>query len=165
MPIDIDKILLGYAAGLSRELIDNIKNKLLERKGARGRFESVANASGKLAESVRSEVKGGELTIYASDYIYYLENGRQPGKPPPRDVIKQWILDKGIIPEDITIDSLAYLIQRRIAEEGTTIYQANGSDILSSIFDIELVNSLQDEFAGLVAIEIIDEFNAINKAA
>jgi hypothetical protein len=118
----------------------------------------VVNASGNLADSIDYVVTGSRLTIRGNDYIYYLENGRKPGKRPPKDVIRKWIDDKGIVPRDnISKDSLAYLIARKMGEEGSTIYKAGGSDLVSGIFNDQFVDSLQSEFMNLLTVEIESE--------
>lgn len=160
--IAVEQILDKIGIRLADELRNAIKTKLLTRQSvSRGRFQSVANASGKLIDSVEYKVEGARLTISAWDYIYYLEKGRGPtkggGNGSLRQIIRQWIDDKGITPDGISKDSLAYLITRRIHEEGTTIYQAGGSDLVSSIFNEQLVNSIEAEFANLIAAEVSSE--------
>lgn len=155
--LDVNAILDKIGIRLTEQLINDIQTKLIARKGASGSFSSEVNASGKLAKSITHKVSNGVLTIEGNDYIYYLENGRKPGKRPPIKVIRQWIDDKGITPKDISKDSLAYLIARRIGEEGSTIYQAGGSDLLSSIFNESLKESIAEEFFQMVASEITSE--------
>jgi hypothetical protein len=101
------------------------------------------------------------LSIYGNDYIQYLQNGRAPtkngGNGAVKRAIRQWIDDKGIIPDGISKDSLAFLIARRIHQEGSTIYQAGGSDLISGIFNEELQRSIEAEFAQLLVTEIQSE--------
>ena len=148
--IDINEILGHYGILLTEQLKDAIVNKPVTKYGA-------VNASGDLERSITYTVEGSTLTIWGNDYIYYLENGRKPGKRPPTAVIKRWIQEKGIQPTDISIDSLAFLIARKIGEEGTTIYQQGGSNLVSSIFDEALQQSIENEFAGLLTSEIESE--------
>jgi hypothetical protein len=153
--INIESHLEKLGVSLTAQLVEAIQTKLIERKGASGNFQSVVNASGKLAKSIRYEVTNGTvLSFYGNDYIQYLENGRRPGKRPPTSVIRQWIDDKGIIPDGISKDSLAFLIARRMGEEGSTIYQAGGSDLVSGIFNEALQRSIEAEFAQLLVTEI-----------
>lgn len=103
------------------------------------------NASKHLAESAKYEVFVGDrqmgVDINLAEYWKYVEYGRRAGKFPPLDSIEQWIKVKGIQPMTRTqasvkrwtqhrgsirrndgsvpsIRSLAYLIGRKIAEEG-----------------------------------------------
>lgn len=119
--------LNDYGTSLVATLQDAIRNKPVTRFG-------VVNASGRLADSLRFEVAetstGYRLSLYAASYALTLEYGRKPGKFPNLAAIKQWIQDKGIVPHPDakgrtpSTDSLAFLIGRKIASSGTTIYQA-----------------------------------------
>jgi hypothetical protein len=154
----IEDILEKFGITATEALVNAIKTKLIERQGANGSFRSVVNASGRLADSIDYVVTGSKLTIRGDDYIYYLENGRKPGKRPPKDVIRKWIEDKGIVPRDnISKDSLAFLIARKMGQEGTTIYKAGGSDLVSGIFNDQFVDSLQSEFMNLLTVEVESE--------
>lgn len=119
-------ILNVAGAQTSAELKDAIQSKRITVFG-------VVNASGKLKNSVRYDIKDAVMRVYSLDYIYYLEKGRKPGKRPPRSAIRQWIDDKGITPDGISKDSLAFLIQRKIGEEGNTVYQQGGSTLIADI--------------------------------
>lgn len=103
------------------------------------------NASRKLAQSVGYKLVYGErwvgVDISLAEYWKYVEYGRKAGKFPPLSNIEEWIKVKGITPMTRTqasvkrwtqhrgsihrndgsipgIKSLAYLIGRKIAEEG-----------------------------------------------
>lgn len=87
------------------------------------------NASYKLLNSVETTVKRGDDTftvvINLEPYWIYVENGRGPGKFPPIDKILEWIRCKPVIPYSDsrgrlpTEEQLAFLIARKIAEQGT----------------------------------------------
>jgi len=87
------------------------------------------NASYKLLNSVETVVRRNDdefiVTINLEDYWYYVENGRGPGKFPPIDKILEWIRVKPVIPYTDsrgrlpTEEQLAFLIARKIANEGT----------------------------------------------
>lgn len=154
----IEDVLEKFGITATEALVNAIKTKLIERQGADGRFSSVVNASGRLAESITYVVNGSKLSILGNDYIYYLEHGRRAGKRPPKDVIRKWIDDKGIVPRDnISKDSLAFLIARKMGQEGSTIYRAGGSDLVSGIFNDQFVGSLQAEFMNLLTAEVESE--------
>lgn len=64
-----------------------------------------------------------EVSLRLEDYWKYVEYGRNPGKFPPVDKIKEWIDVKPILPDNRngklpTPDQLAFLIGRKISEEG-----------------------------------------------
>ena len=88
------------------------------------------------------------------------------GKAPPRKVIEQWIVDKGII-SDISTKSLAFLIQRKIAREGTTIAQQGGSDLVSGILTDKLLGEIKSDlillFTGIVVREMKSTITGISR--
>lgn len=138
-------ILEGIGERVISQLRSDIKNKSLVSG-----FPP-PDASGALVNSLRYEATDTNLKVYALDYIYYLEHGRKPGKKPPRAVIRKWIDDKGILPDGLNKDvekakdSLAFLIQRKIGEKGTLIYQQGGSDLLSSIINDSFIQEIKTE--------------------
>lgn len=77
-----------------------------------------------------------EVNIELEDYWYYVEHGRKPGKFPPVNKIREWIEVKPVMPRPMTlvrhnksgdkqytvtptVDQLAFLIGRKIANKGT----------------------------------------------
>jgi hypothetical protein len=68
------------------------------------------------------------------NYLMTLENGRGPGKPPPTEPILKWIQQRGINPDDISQKSLAYLIARKIGNEGSLVFRQGGdTGIISEV--------------------------------
>lgn len=120
---------------ISNEVLQNFLSTLDEyAEKARSLYkqkltEKEINASYKLLNSVETTVKRGDDTFTVSinleDYWIYVENGRGPGKFPPIDKILEWIRVKPVIPYTDsrgrlpTEESLAFLISRKIAEQGT----------------------------------------------
>lgn len=85
-------------------------------------------ASGNLLNNIEFNVKTSDSTysvIFSmEDYWWYVENGRKAGKWPPMDKILDWIKIKPILPRPSneklpTPKQLAFLIARKIGEEGT----------------------------------------------
>jgi hypothetical protein len=148
--MDFNEYLNKLGQELTDRLVKDIQTKRVTKYGA-------VNASGRLAKSVRYDVKNSTLTVYAEQYIGALEFGRKPGKRPPRQVIRDWIDEKGIIPNGISKDSLAFLIQRKIGEEGTTIWQQGGSDLVSGIFNDALRKEIENDFYSLIASEVTSD--------
>jgi hypothetical protein len=148
--MDFNEYLNKLGLELTDRLVKDIQTKRVTKYGA-------VNASGRLAKSVRYDVKNSTLTVYAEQYIGALEFGRKSGKRPPRDVIRKWIDEKGIIPNGISKDSLAFLIQRKIGEEGTTIWQQGGSDLVSGIFNDALTKEIENDFYNLIASEVTSD--------
>jgi hypothetical protein len=117
----------------------------LVRAYRQGLGERNVHASSNLSDSICYKVKAGDrwmaVDISLLDYWQYVEYGRRAGKFPPIDSIEAWIKVKGIQPMTRiqtnimrrtqhrgsirrndgripSIRSLAYLIGRKIKEEG-----------------------------------------------
>ena len=128
----LHKVLNQFGEELVNEYIINLHTRSI-------------NASYDLADSVRYEVSSGDrwlaVDLSLLEYWKYIEYGRKAGKFPPLQSIEQWIRVKGIQPMTRTqasvkrwtqqrgrirkndggipsIKSLAYLIGRKIKEEG-----------------------------------------------
>lgn len=151
-------ILRDFAIQVIDGIKDNIKNKQVTPYGA-------METTGKMAESLAYKIDGSGLTIFSSEkYFTVLETGRKPGKRPPTDVVETWIKNKNIV-TDISTESLAFLIARKIGEEGSIIYKQGGkSGVISDYINDEyikenLTNVLTETFRNYV----INEF--INKSA
>ena len=117
------------------------------------------NASYKLLNSVETTVKRNDdefvVTIHLEDYWYYVENGRKAGKFPPIDKILEWIRVKPVIPYTDsrgrlpTEEQLAFLIARKIAEQGTEPKHVLAETIteLNNYYLPILKQSLERDFA------------------
>ena len=140
----MNEILNKWGQVLTAKLKEDIKSKPITKYGA-------ANASGKLHDSVTYEVDDRGLRILAFDYAYFIEFGRGAtranGSGELRPKIRQWIDDKGIVPDGITKDSLAYLITRKIHREGTEIFKQGGTTLLRDIFNDRLISDIESEIA------------------
>jgi hypothetical protein len=127
-----------------RKVLDKFGKELVDTYIANLDQRSI-HATHKLADSVKYELVAGErsmaIDISLAEYWKYIEYGRKAGKFPPLQSIEQWIKVKGIQPMTRTqasvkrwtqhrgsirrndghipsIKSLAYLIGRKIKEDG-----------------------------------------------
>ena len=104
---------------------------------------AVYNASGKRTSG---EFESGLETSYSpnkatlSGYVYLA--GRAAGKMPPIQAIEKWLIAKGITPIEtkMKISSLAYLIARNIAKEGTK--KENHLQIYDEVITPERIDSI-----------------------
>lgn len=110
--------------------------------------------------SFRYELTPESGKLYAPDYVKYLFYGRGPGKFPPPDSMLDFVKKNPDILERaktvfkyLTEQGLAFMIGRKIAKEGTDIYQGkkkgvdflgvmekNMPDLLKQIARNEVVN-------------------------
>lgn len=162
----VDDVLEKYGKLVVSELRDAIKNKPLPRKGGNS---SVANASGNLEKTLNYEVENGVLKVYANQYIGAIIFGRKPTTNSGNGILKvkirQWIDDKGIVPKDnITKDTLAFLITRKIHKEGTSLYP-QGSDLLSSIVTDKLISDIKSDIFLEFSDVVKTSFETLKKAA
>lgn len=150
---------------ISNEILDSFLSTLdnyakdAEELYKRKLTEKNINASNALLNSVETTVKRGDdtftVTIRLEDYWYYVENGRKPGRFPPIGKILEWIRIKPVIPcadsrgRLPTEEQLAFLIARKIAEQGT-----EGRHILA-----ETVEELNNHYLPLLQKALDDDFN------
>ena len=136
----------GAAKVVLLEELENLKAKILEQHLRAGQ-----KASGRTGESMHVEATEYEGTLYGRSAFGVLETGRKAGKTPSgfQAIILQWMSDKGIKAEPIPYKtdrphkytpqergdmSLAYLIARKIRNEGTRLFRQGGrSDIYSNV--------------------------------
>ena len=110
-------------------------------------------ASGRTLASLRVEVEDDHGILFGRKAFGTLETGRGPGKVPKRfeDIIRQWILDKGLAikeipykrkesekwrpkytPKERGLRAMAGAIAHKIRTEGTKLHREGGrSDIYS----------------------------------
>lgn len=121
----MDKLIdLPHVQAVMEEMAIAIRNEYQDNLIRNDRI-----ASGDLLNNIEYEVTRGDFTytIYVKmkDYWYYVENGRKAGKMPPIDNILRWIRVKPVLPRPNaegklpTPQQLAFLIARKIGEEGT----------------------------------------------
>jgi hypothetical protein len=143
-------------SGLVEAILKNFAEEIIA--GIKSR---IPNVTGQSAESLGYRIVGTELVIFSSmKYFTVLETGRKPGKRPPINVIEQWINDKPIIPDGISTRSLAFLIARKIGEEGSLLYREGGKSgvISKSINDQVIKEKLTDVLTDKFRDYVINEF-------
>ncbi len=92
------------------------------------------SASGKTAQSLVVVVDKPNISrLEGAEHLVFTLQGRGPGRFPRVDRIRQWISDAGIVPTGISLNSLAFLIGRKIALEGTSGPFLDDKDIESII--------------------------------
>ena len=139
-----DKILEKAAEKIIEILIDKY-----DKLGMR--------ASGKWAESLEGRTRPNSVYVYGEKYTEQLTKGRGPSERiPPVNKIYQWMQDKKNFRGEKTL-SRAYAIAHTIRKEGTSWYQAGGSDLMEILEDEDVL----DEFYKIIGEEIKIEISKI----
>lgn len=114
-------------------------------------------ASGKFASELEVKTTDTKAQLLGVPYTEFLIDGRGPGKFPPIQEIEQWIESKGIsaIESDISVSSLAFLIARKIAREGTKYHQQGGTDLINDVFTPQRIQSIIDQLSFIVVDDFI----------
>jgi len=117
-------------------------------------------ASGKWANSLEVIANENTVKLMGEEYSQQLETGRQAGQFPPIQAIKQWIIDKGVfnsVLQDISLSSLAFLIARKIANEGWKREKHGGVELISEIVTDIRIQSIIDEVGAFMMIQFTTE--------
>ena len=107
--------------------LEALKQKVIENQKNSGLV-----ASGRTIASMKVEVTEDGGVLWGRSPFGTLETGRKPGKVPAGfwKIIRQWMDDKGIQVQKP--DSFAYLVARKIANEGTQLFRNGGRDDIYS---------------------------------
>jgi hypothetical protein len=96
-------------------------------------------ASGNLIDTMRSEVKssgkGFEIIVYGADYAIAVDKGVPPGVRVSTDALAKWVEEKGIATGESEIKSIAFLIQRKIFQEGTIQFREKKKGFVEVVID------------------------------
>lgn len=121
------------------------------------------NASGRTSQSLTVEVEGNTGVLYGRQAFGTVETGRKPGRVPYnfRDIIYQWMQDKGVHAkvegrrsQESADRSMAYIIARKIATEGSKLYRDGGrDDIYSNVLPLT-IERVKNEVTNVYIINI-----------
>ena len=149
----MDKLIdLPHVQAVMEEMAIAIRNEYQDNLIRNDRI-----ASGDLLNNIEYEVTRDDftVTIYVKmrDYWYYVENGRKAGKWPPIQNILDWIKIKPVLPRPNaegklpTPQQLAFLIARKIGEEGTQGTQdlRKATDTIWDTFEDRLYEAIDED--------------------
>ncbi|PZR18852.1 MAG: hypothetical protein DI539_16060 [Flavobacterium psychrophilum] len=133
-----------------------------EMEKLREEILTVYNASGKRTTGEFEkglEIEYNGLTAVLKGYQYL--SGRRAGKMPPIKAIEDWIKAKGLKPveDKITTSSLAFLIARKIAQEGTN--KENNLQIYSQVITPQRIDQIIKRINSLNVSAFINEVQTI----
>ena len=111
-------------------------------------------ASGRTRDSLKVEMTGEGGILWGRQAFGVLETGRKPGKVPKGfyGIILQWVKDKGIQIEKPK--SFAYLVARKIANEGTRLYRSGQKEDIYSTEVEKTVREISERIAGIFNTEV-----------
>ncbi len=143
--------------------LDNVGESLVEEIRSRLSKKDINN-TGQASASLNYNSTDTKLEIRGERYIGALDKGRRPGKFPPVQVIRDWVAQKlGI--GGAENNSIAYLIGRKIAREGTTIYQDNSRGIeLESVKEIG-IRKIKQNISDMILKDIKSKVMDLSKGA
>ncbi len=104
------------------KFLEDLKDDLISQQSTEG-----MRASGRSANELKVLTGGfSGLPYLTGPYWWryqFRDTGRRPGAFPKLDNIIKWIEVKGIDIGDLTVKQMAYLIGKKIASSGTSIYR------------------------------------------
>lgn len=138
------------------KLLEGIRKDIVKDQAVK-RIKS----SGASADSMDVFMSPSSGRLVGFQYIGAQVHGRRPGAFPPIEDIRAWIDREGIEPQDISKDSLAFLIARKIARKGTDIYLGKRPGL-----DLDgIIQRRREEFEGdITDIKRVEYSSAITAA-
>jgi hypothetical protein len=127
------------------------QNKNIFSNFAETVIPKLKEVAGRFGNSIEYKADDNVLIIWGSPFISVLWKGRRPttsgakkGNPTLQQIIRKWIDEKGIVPyNEISRDSLAFLITRSIHQKGTLLYQQGGKENpFNKVLTDESINNL-----------------------
>ena len=147
----VEAVLQSFAEAVREQYRQNLKEH--------DRYTTLGKDT-RLVDSVTAYVEAGasayEVKMTLNDYWKYVEEGTKPHWPPPKAILK-WVQIKPVIPRPYngripSEKSLAFLISRKIAREGTKgthdLAQARASTM--EVFREQLAEALAEDAASMI---------------
>lgn len=137
------------AKGILNEELEALQQRLIENHIRAGQ-----RASGRTISSLRVSVDDDHGVLFGRQAFGTLETGRGPGKVPKGfyKIIQQWVTDKNIQVEKPK--SFAYMVARKIANEGTELYRLGGREDVYSKEVEETVKNIMNRVFGILANDV-----------
>ncbi|MCD8093940.1 MAG: hypothetical protein LUF01_14395 [Bacteroides sp.] len=139
--------------GILSEELDNLRQRIIEKH-----IQTRQRASGRTINSLHLIVDDNHGILFGRQAFGVLETGRGPGKVPKGfyQIIQQWMIDKGI--QVKKPKSFAYLVARKIADEGTKLYLSGVHEDIYSTNVEQTIHGIMNRTFGI----FIDDVTHIN---
>ena len=149
--------LINNTAALIEEFVMNPIKDDLNSKGI--------DNTGRAAESLRVEAREDQdrVILWGIDYIEFLNKGRGPGKFPPEQAIRDWVVVKLGLEGD-ELERVIGLIRVKIADEGTTIFKDNSRGIQLENKVINLRAEIKKQAPGWAKATVLNKLRKFQKA-
>ena len=141
-----------------KEEIESILDDIIKVYNSSGR-----KASGQFEEGLEAVYEPNKATI--KGFVYLAGRGKtkkkgKPGEPTVQQQILKWLKVKGIRPikDNISINSLAYLIARKIHEKGTK--RSEWLKIYEQVITPQRINDIIERISELNVNLLITEISA-----
>ncbi len=148
--------------------LEQYKEKIVTQLKDRLNQENLV-ASERLRNSIYGVVTKTGINIFAEGYATFVEDGRGPGKMPPRDKILEWVKEKGLQSSNIKykranrLKDIAWMIAKSISEEGTIKrYNYQGSKFIDFVSK-NIMTSLTKDVEESYLKDINDQLNGNTK--
>lgn len=99
-----------------KELLEGIRKDIIADQQAKN-----IRTSGKSASSLEIYTRPGGGKLVGASYFQQQVHGRGPGSFPPMEDLIDWVRRK-LRPTDISVESLAYLVARKLATKGSDVF-------------------------------------------
>lgn len=137
---------------ITNKALNNLKSSILNTMSEKG-----MNNTDETAQSLEID----DNKLLGSEVVFYLDQGRGPGRFPPVQTMRDWARTKLKIDES-EVNSAAFLIGRKISREGTTIFNDKSKGLeLDSKID-EMFEGLLEELPDEVAVQALSEVSKID---
>jgi hypothetical protein len=139
---------------LISQFLEAIRKDIIAEHIAQGQ-----RASGRTLESFEVSSGNNSGQLLAADYVGVLEDGRRSGKVPSNfaAIIQEWMKAKGIlnVPNQ---GRIAFLIARKISQEGTKLFRSGGqSGVLSKALSPSRIDAFVGSFAEKYQEEVLSD--------
>lgn len=145
--------------------LDELRQRIIGNMTAAGQM-----VSGRTAQSLQIERPAdNEVRLVARPFFSALETGSAPWSGRTgnhisaaefRDIIQQWAERKGIVPMDMTAQSFAYVVARKIMRTGSKLYRNGGrQDIFTPA-----VEQAEKDIERIIKDGLTNEINTIIQA-
>lgn len=134
------------------KLVDQLKAEIIHNYNSKHLI-----ASGKFGREIRTVSNGKHIQLLAPHYAVQMIRGRQPGRRPPLQVIKQWIKDKNRSTGANIPEGAAYAIAKKIGDEGITVpNKYNDGKTIAGVITRQRLQQFRYDIRKIIRVQILN---------